>query len=113
MDLRAVRDGLIGGCFARALIVMPSLNCGTSVNTMSVVAKARMLKERLSEFLKPRAYSAIGLDFLDKPVKPVVGFVNVNRTLISVFICGCFLYLRAGTGAPPLHFYIFLHVVNC
>ena len=37
--LRAVRDGLIGGGFARALIVMPYLNCGTAVNTMSVVAK--------------------------------------------------------------------------
>ncbi len=50
MDLRAVRDGLLGGCFARALIVMPSLNCGTSVNAMSVVAKARKLKERLFHY---------------------------------------------------------------
>ena len=30
-------------------------------------------KERLFQFLKPRAYSAIGLDFLDKPLKPVYG----------------------------------------
>ena len=42
--LRAVRDGLIGGGFARALVGMLSLNCGTS-----------------------------GLDFLDKPLKPVHG----------------------------------------
>ena len=35
---------------------MPSLNCGTAVNTMSVVAKARMLKERLSEFFKEHDY---------------------------------------------------------
>ncbi len=38
------------------LVVMPSLNCGTAVNTMSVVAKARMLKERLSEFFKEHDY---------------------------------------------------------
>ena len=38
------------------LVVMPSLNCGTSVNTMSVVAKARKLKERLSEFFKEHNY---------------------------------------------------------
>ena len=63
-----------------ALVGMPSLNCGTAVNTMSGVAKARKLKERLSEFLKPRAYSAIGLDFLDEPLKPVAGTVNVNTT---------------------------------
>ena len=37
-------------------------------------------KERLFQFLKPRAYSAIGLDFLDKPLKPVALLVNVNRT---------------------------------
>ena len=42
--LRAVRDGLIGGGFARALVVMPYLNCGTS-----------------------------GLDFFDKPLKPLPG----------------------------------------
>ena len=76
--LRAVRDGLIGGCFARALVVMPSLNCGTSVNMMQ--QKARKLKERLFQFLKPRAYFAIGLDFLEKPLKPVALLVNVNRT---------------------------------
>ena len=79
-DLRAVRDGLIGGCFARALVVMPSLNCGTSVNTISVVAKTRMLKERLFQFLKPREYSAIGLGFFPKPLKLVAGLVNVNTT---------------------------------
>ena len=49
--LRAVRDGLIGGDFARALIGMPYLNCGTS-----------------------------GLDFLDKLLKPVACLVNVNTT---------------------------------
>ena len=85
MDLRAVRDGLIGGGFARALIGMPYLNCGTSVNAMSVVAKARKLKERLFQFLKPRAYSVIGLDFLDKPFKPVALLVNVNTT----YATGC------------------------
>ncbi len=55
--LRAVRDGLIGWCFVMALIGMPSLNCETSVNTMRVVTKVRKLKERLFQFLKPRAYS--------------------------------------------------------
>ena len=34
--LRAVRDGLIGGGFARALVVMPSLNCGTSRDSLVV-----------------------------------------------------------------------------
>ena len=38
------------------LVVMPYLNCGTAVNTMGVVAKARMLKERLSEFFKEHDY---------------------------------------------------------
>ena len=78
--LRAVRDGLIGGGGLRGHLLGCSLNCGTSVNTMSKVAKARKLKERLSEFLKPRAYSAIWLDFLDEPLKPVAGTVNVNTT---------------------------------
>ena len=36
------------------------------MNTMSVVAKGEKSKERLFQFLKPRAYSEIGLDFLDK-----------------------------------------------
>ena len=78
--LRAVRDGLIGGYFARALVGMPDLNCGTSVNTMSVVAKARKLKERLFQFLKSRAYSAIGLDFPDKQLNQSELLVNVNTT---------------------------------
>ena len=67
--LRAVRDGLIGGYLARALGVI-YLKCITSVNTMSVVAKARKLKERLSEFLKPRTYPAIGLNFsINRPIQ--------------------------------------------
>ncbi len=37
-------------------------------------------KERLFQFLKPRAYSAIELDFFDKPLKPVALLVNVNTT---------------------------------
>ena len=77
--LRAVRDGLIGGCLAMALGVI-YLKCITSVNTMSVVAKARKLKERLFQFLKPRAYPAIGLDFPDKPLNSVAWLVNVNTT---------------------------------
>ena len=76
--LRAVRDGLIGGGFARALVGMPSLNCGTAVNMMSVVAKTRKLKERLFQFLKPRAYLAIGLDFPYEPLNSVAWLINVN-----------------------------------
>ena len=37
-------------------------------------------KERLFQFLKSRAYPEIGLDFLDKSLKPVALLVNVNRT---------------------------------
>ena len=77
--LRAVRDGLIRRGFARASVVI-YLNCITSVNTMSVVAKAMKLKERLAEFLKPRAYPAIWLNFFHKPLKPVAWLVNGNTT---------------------------------
>ena len=44
------------------------------------VALALHRQERLFQFLKPRAYSAIERDFLDKPLKPVALLLNVNRT---------------------------------
>ena len=62
------------------------MNCGMSVNTMSVVAKTRKLKDQLFQFLKPRAYSAIGLDFPDKPLKLVAVLVNVNTTYAFRFV---------------------------
>ena len=50
------------------------------LNMMSVATKARKLKERLFQFLKPRAYSAIGLDFPDKQLNQSELLVNVNTT---------------------------------
>ena len=66
-------------------LTVPSFLKGTGVayNEAKRVTGVRGVgpdKARLFQFLKPRAYSAIGLDFLDKPLKSVALLLNVNTT---------------------------------
>ena len=79
------------------------LLCIMSVNTMRVVPKARKLKERLSEFLKPRAYPAIGLIFSINRLWAGMGHRPYDSFLVSLGEYGASLLHTLLVAKLPLY----------